>query len=160
MSHSKKLSLFSAIIINVNIMIGSGIFINTTELAKRAGMLGALGYALVGLLLLPLVASFVQLISLHPTGGFFSFSAQAIHPAIGFLSTWSYFIAKISSATLVIHVFATIMQKIFPVFAQTSTFSLDLALLGIILSLNMLNVRTGSKIQGWLMILKLFPLFL
>ena len=55
-----KISLFAAIIINVNIIIGSGVFINTTELAKRAGLLGGLSYGIVGILLFPLILSFVK----------------------------------------------------------------------------------------------------
>lgn len=139
-------------------MTGAGIFINTTELAKRAGVLGALSYIIVSILLLPLVLSFVKLAEVNPTGGFFSFSAHSLAPVVGFLSTWSYFIAKLSSATLVIHVFITIMQKTIPALAQINTFALDGITLSIILGLNMFNVQTGSKIQGWLMMLKIFPI--
>ena len=55
MSRSQKLSLFSAILININIMLGSGIFINTAVLTQQAGSLGALVYPIVGLLLFPLL---------------------------------------------------------------------------------------------------------
>ena len=72
MSTSKQeLSLFAAIIINLNIIIGSGVFINTAELAKRAGIFGALCYAVVGVLLFPLILSFVRLLQLYPGGGFY-----------------------------------------------------------------------------------------
>src|SRR5260221_13265642 len=92
---TNKLSLFAAIIINVNIMTGAGIFINTAQLAKRAGALGSLGYALVSILLLPLIVSFVKLIELHPTGGFFFFSGLSNYPLVRFLRPLSYFICKI-----------------------------------------------------------------
>src|SRR5262249_26831799 len=91
-------------------------------------------------------------------GGFFAFSAYALHPIVGFFATWSYFIAKLSSATLVIHVFATTMQKLFPVLSCINLLAFDIIILTVLLSLNMFNIQTGSKIQSWLMIVKLFPI--
>src|SRR5579863_2912658 len=156
---NNHLSLWAAVIINLNIIIGSGVFINTTELAKRAGLLGSLSYVIVGLLLCPLILSFVKLLQLHPGGGFYSFCSSSLHPIVGFLSTWCYFATKISSATLVIHVFVLLMQKIFPFCALFNPLICDSVILCFILGLNLFNVKTGSRIQGWLMMLKLFPLF-
>jgi amino acid transporter len=155
-----QLSLWAAVIIIVNIIIGTGVFINTVELAKRAGVLGGLCYALVGLLLCPLILSFVRLLQLYPNGGFYAFCSTSLHPSIGFISTWSYFFAKLSSATLAIHIFTLLMQKTFPILTCISATVFDMIVLAILLALNMLNVKTGSRIQGWLMILKLSPLFL
>ena len=157
---TNHLSLWSAVIINLNIIIGSGVFINTAELAKRAGLLGSLCYGIVGFLLLPLIVSFVQLLIIHPSGGFYSFCGRSIHPLVGFLNTWSYFFAKLSSATLSIHIFTLLMQKTFPALACIHPVTFDSIVLIILLLLNMLNVRTGSKIQSWLMVLKLSPLLL
>lgn len=157
---TNNLSLWSAIIINLNIIIGSGVFINTTELAKRAGLLGGTCYLLVGLLLFPLILSFVRLLQFYPSGGFYSFCSSSIHPFVGFINTWCYFFAKLSSATLAIHIFTLLLQKTFPVLTCISPMIFDMGILTLLLTLNMLNIRTGSKIQNWLMILKLFPLML
>src|SRR5205814_8645060 len=35
----------------------------------------------------------------------------------------------------------------------------DIVMLALLLGLNMLNVKTGSKIQNWIMLFKLFPVF-
>ena len=153
------ISLWSAIIININIIIGTGIFINTTELANRTGVLGGICYALVGLLLLPLILSFVRLIELYPQGGFYAYCSTSLSPFAGFLSTWCYFFSKLSSATLSIHIFTILMQKIFPTLALYNSLYIDFFILSIVLALNMLNVRTGSAIQKWIMVLKLFPVF-
>jgi amino acid transporter len=160
MSDKNQLSLCAAIIINVNIIIGSGVFINTAELAKRAGACSSLSYAIVGLLLFPLILSFVRLLTLYPVGGFYVYASKTLNPFIGFLSTWGYFTTKLSSATLAIHIFVLLMQKTFPIFALCNPFIADVGILFAIVSLNMLNIRTGSAIQNYLMILKLFPLFL
>jgi amino acid transporter len=158
--NTNRLSLWSAVIINLNIIIGSGVFINTTELAQRAGLLGGLCYAIVGLLLFPLILSFVQLLSIYPSGGFYAFCSTSINPLVGFLNTWCYFFAKLSSATLAIHIFTLLTQKTFPALTCVSPLVFDIIILSLLVALNMLNVRTGSKIQSWLMILKLSPLFL
>lgn len=159
-TNTNRISLWAAIIININIIIGSGVFINTTELAKRAGLLGGLCYVLVGLLLFPLILSFVRLLQLYPSGGFYAFCSTSLHPFVGFINTWCYFFAKLSSATLAIHIFTLLVQKTFPALNCINPMMFDIGMLTILLALNMLNVRTGSKIQGWLMILKLFPIFL
>jgi histidine transporter len=159
-TNTNRLSLWSAIIININIIIGSGVFINTTELAKRAGLLGGLSYVIVGLLLLPLILSFVRLLQLYPSGGFYAFCNTSLNPFFGFINTWCYFFAKLSSATLAIHIFTLLIQKTFPILNFCSPALFDIGILAILLALNMLNVRTGSKIQNWLMILKLSPLVL
>jgi amino acid transporter len=163
MSSSTKnnhLSLWAAVIINLNIIIGTGVFINTAELAKRAGILGGLCYVIVGLLLLPLILSFVRLLQLYPSGGFYAFCSTSINPFVGFLNTWCYFFSKLSSATLAIHIFTLLIQKTFPILACVNPLSFDIIILSLLLALNMLNVQTGSKIQNWLMVLKLFPIFL
>lgn len=156
---NNTISLFSAVIININIIIGSGVFINTAELARRAGILGGLSYVFVGLLMLPLILSFVKLLEIYPSGGFYAFCSTAIHPIVGFLNTWCYFFAKLSSATLSIHIFTLLVQKTFPALSFIDPLLFDIGILAILLGLNMLNVRTGSKIQNWVMLFKLFPLF-
>lgn len=158
-SKNNTISLFSAIIININIIIGSGVFINTAELARRAGLLGGLSYVLVGLILLPLIISFVKLLEMYPSGGFYSFCSGSIHPFTGFINTWCYFFAKLSSATLSIHIFTLLLQKTFPALLCIDTLTFDFIILALLLGLNMLNVRTGSKIQNWVMLFKLFPIF-
>jgi amino acid transporter len=159
-NNTAQLSLSAAIIINLNIIIGSGIFINTTQLAQHAGILGGLSYAIVGTLLLPLILCFAQLLSVYPGGSFYSFCSTSLNPFMGFINAWCYFVTKLSSATLVIHVFVLLMQKTFPALACCDTLMLDMIILSMLASLSLLNIRTGSSIQRYLMILKLFPLFL
>jgi hypothetical protein len=60
MSQTPHLSLLSAIIININIMLGSGIFVNTVILSADTGALGALAYGIGGLLFLPLYRLFLH----------------------------------------------------------------------------------------------------
>ncbi len=158
MTTEKKLSLPTAILINLNIMMGAGIFINTVELSKRAGLLGGFMYPLIGLLILPLIMAIAQLIKLHPAGGFYVFAQREINPFIGFASTWSYFIAKLASASLMIHVSMSLITQIFPSLLNIGpVFFFDVCILTFFIILNLLNMQTGSRIQFGFLAFKLIP---
>jgi amino acid transporter len=158
MTSSRKLSLLTVILININIMIGTGIFINTTELAKRAGILGSLSYALVALLLLPLVISISDLLRMYPGEGFFHFGARSIHPFVGFLSTWSYFFAKLGSVTLGVHIFVSIIQQIIPPLAVIPTLFFDAAIILLLTILNTRNMQVASTLQKGIAFAKAIPI--
>lgn len=154
-----KISLTTAILININIMLGAGIFINTPTLAQRAGVLGAFMYILVGVLMLPLILSIAQLLKLHPAGGFYTFAQKEMNPFMGFLSGWSYFTSKIASCMLMIHVSVTLLQHIFPVLGHIHTFILDFLVVCLFSALNLLNIKAGSAIQKMFIVFKIFPIF-
>ena len=153
-----KLSLFSAILININIMLGSGIFINSTVLAKQAGVLGALSYLLVGVLMLPLVISISTLVGLYPSGGFYTFGSETIHPFVGFVGTWSYIIGKLGSAVIVTQISVLLLQQTIPLLSTINTLILNGGIMGCFIALNMLDIRTNKTIQTYFLGLKLVPI--
>lgn len=153
-----KLSLPTAILININIMLGAGIFINTPTLAQRAGLLGAFMYVLVGILMLPLILSIAQMLRLHPSGGFYTFAKEEISPFMGFLSGWSYFTGKLASCMLMIHVSVTLIQHIFPTLLFIHPFILDTVVVCFFCTLNLLNIKAGSAIQKMFIGFKTFPI--
>lgn len=156
--HQHKLSLFTAILININITLGAGIFINTAVLAQRAAGYGFLSYAVIGALMFPLILSIASLLRLHPSGGFYVFGAQEIHPFVGFVSTWSYFTGKLASCTLMIHASVLFIQHLIPAYRAVSPFVFDVAIISFFILCNMLNLKTGSAIQRVFMLFKLFPI--
>jgi APA family basic amino acid/polyamine antiporter len=139
-------------------MLGAGVFINTFTLASRAGALGSLMYIAVGILMLPLILSIAKLLRIHPAGGFYVFAAKEMHPFAGFLSGFSYFTAKLASCMLMIHVSTTLLQNIFPVLSSISSYVLDVGIVGLFTTLNLLNIRTGSTIQKLFIGFKAFPI--
>lgn len=153
-----KLSLSTAILINVNIMLGAGIFINTPILAQRAEGLSGSMYLLVAILMLPLILSIAKLLRLHPSGGFYTFAQKEIHPFAGFLSGWSYFTAKLASCILMVHASVMLLQHIFPLLAQVHSFLLDFGFIALFSILNLLNLKAGSAIQKMFVGFKTFPL--
>lgn len=153
-----KLSLFSAIAINLNIMLGAGIFLNSIPLAKYAGGLGFMPYIIIGFLLIPLIIAMATLLNYHEEGTFYDVSKREIGPLFGFISSWTYFVAKPASAALMIHFSTHLMQQLFPILQQVSSFTLDIIIIGIYVSLNLLNMKIGRAIQFSFLSIKTIPL--
>lgn len=158
-SEEYKLSLPTAILININIMLGAGIFINTQQLAQTAGVLGAFNYLIVGALMLPLILCIAELLKLHPAGGFYTYARAEISPFIGFLSGWSYFTSKLASSMLMIHVSMSLLQQIFSPLSNINIFYLDSIVVCFFVALNMLNIKAGSNIQKLFIGFKTIPIF-
>jgi len=158
-SLSSKLSLKEAILININIMVGSGIFINTVLLAKNTGIMSGAIYLLNGMLVLPLILSMAALMRIHPQGGFYAFGEQEIGSFAGFLSAWSYFIGKLASAALMMHTAFLLAQTVVPLLASIPILALDIAGLILFTGLNLLHMNVSITVQSTAFIIKLMPIF-
>jgi amino acid transporter len=155
---TQKLSLSTAILININMMLGSGIFVNTAILAQHAGVLGAFGYLLIGLFMLPMVISMAQLLIIHPGGNFYTFAKEHLSPSFGFLNAWGYFIAKLSTATITVHIAVKLLQQLIPLLGAISPFVLDGIIITSFVGLNMFDMKTGSAIQTAFIVFKSIPI--
>lgn len=158
MSSSFKLSLPAAILININIMLGAGLFINTLTISKRTGILGPFLYLLIGLLVFPLVLAIAKLLKIYPAGSFYTFGSKGINKGAGFFAIWAYFCSTLASCTLMIHFFSQVIHSLFPKLQVLNIFTIDLMILLIFSILNMLNLRSGSRIQILFLILKSVPI--
>jgi amino acid transporter len=159
MSSHRPLSLATAVLINVNVMLGIGIFINTVELTKRAGAFGSIAYAIVGIMLLPLIISIAELIKLHPQGGFYVYAQKEISTFAGFLSAWGYFTGKLGSGAIVLHTAVRLIQHIIPWLHHIPTLVLDAFMICLFVGLNTLNMQAGGSIQKGFMVSKTIPIF-
>lgn len=157
MPHKHKLSLWSAILININVMFGTGIFINTVVLAQNAGLLGFLGYFLIALLAFPLVFSMAKLVERYPHGGFYAYGSKELSPFIGFLSSWSYFFGKLASGALMLHAFSMIIQQIIRPLSAIPTSVMDLIFIGLMTWANLFGIKTSKKITYAFVGLKVIP---
>ncbi len=155
----ERIPFLVALFININIMIGAGVFLNTVELSKRAGILACLAYLSVGILMFPLIASIAQLVRLYPVGGFYTYAREELGLFAGFISAWSYFIGKLGSATLLMYTAVVLLQQIIPAAIVVSPFLCTVGILTLFIVLNTLNLKTSETIQGWLFVFKLIPLF-
>jgi amino acid transporter len=158
MPHAHKLSLRAAILINLNIMVGVGIFLNTTVLASLAGAAGCISYLVLAILLLPLIVSIARLVHIYPEGGFYAYASKPLGTLWGFISTWSYFTSKLASSTLMIHASMQLLRQIIPALQAIPIFCLDFIVLSIFLLLNVLHMRSGRAIQFFFLSMKLIPI--
>jgi len=158
MTKNYKLSLPAAILININIMMSSGIFINMLPLSKAAGLLGSVVYAAVGILMFPIVLTIAKLLQIYPGGSFYIFGSKSLNKFFGFFATWFYFIGKLASATLLIHFFSLIIQSLFPIFSQTNTLYIDFFIILLFSYLNVQNLKLGSIIQFAFIFFKAIPI--
>lgn len=152
-----KLSLRSAILIILNVMVGFGIFVNTTQLAHIAGFLGFACYLLVAALMVPLISCMAIIMGRH-TGGFYVYGAKEIHPFAGFLSAWIFFTGKLASAALIIHVVVQLLQGLIPLLATISTLSIDCFIICLFGLLNLMHMRVGTSFAAGFFTLKMLPL--
>lgn len=153
---NKKLSLIEAVFININIMLGTGTFVNTAVVAHHVGALGAFLYLGAGCLMLPLAFCFAALARALPGSSFYAFG-NVLGGYWGFISTWVYFFGKLASSSLSIHVFANFLQKTVPALTCIPILQLDYMLIAFFISLNLLDIKTGSRIQYLFLTAKLLP---
>lgn len=156
MSSSKKLSLLSAIFINLNVMIGTGIFINTFDLSSKVGAAGFLLYPIIGICMLPLIAVIGKLLAHYPTGGLYAFG-KGSSSYLGFLSCWSYFFGKLASCAVMLTVGSAMFQQLIPGACTLHPITFTLIILWIFTFLNLQNTKVGLTVQTFFLTAKSIP---
>lgn len=158
MSKENSISLKTAILININIMLGTGIFANTVVLAKFSEALSVLSYIIICVLMLPLVLSIAKLSEIYPDGGFYAYCKNEISTFAGFFASWAYLTGKLASGAFMAHVSLALLQKLIPALGNINLFLIEVVVISIFIMLNMLNIKTSGKIQTGFTILKLIPI--
>ena len=155
-----KISLFSAIMMNINIMVGAGAFIMPTIMAQKAGSLSFLGWIGVGVIFLPLVWSIAQITKLFPgQNSFYSYAEKGINKTAGFTSGWSYFLGYAAMAAVVNMALVEILANQIKLAVIANNIMLFNAIFVFLFCiLNLLKISNIGKIQNTSTILKLIPL--
>ena len=156
-----KISLFAAILMNINIMVGAGIFVVPSLMAKQAGNLSFLGWPAICLIFLPVVWSIAQLSKYFPEqGGFYTYSKAGINKTAGFISGWFYFLGY--SAVPAIQILALreiLVNQVKLEIVQDNPILFSVIVMAFFCLLNVLSMTFVSKIQNIVTIFKLVPLF-
>lgn len=156
----KKINLTTGILINLNTIIGSGLFINPRPLTQIAKNWGFAGYLISFFILLPIVLSVADMAKLHPTsGGLYIYSKKYINSFLGFLSGWLYFLGKVASATLLSHLFAIFLKNRLLVLSSTPILIVDSVVIFFLIALNIFGINIGGKIQYLFASFKFIPIF-
>lgn len=155
-----RLSLVEAIFVNINVMVGMGLFVNTYPLITQVGLFSFVNYVIVGVLLLPLILSMIRLVFFHPEGGFYTYASKELNQSWGFLSSWSYFIGKTASATLILYAVTLIIRDLIPLLASVNPLVLFTLFLAIVIMVNTYGMKFGSSVQKIIVCAKFVPIFI
>jgi len=161
-TQTKKLSLTSAILMNINLMVGASAFMAPTFMTKAAGDASFYGWLVAGLLFFPVVWCIAQITTYFPEqGSFYCCSSKTMSKTAGFFSGWIYFLGYISIGALQLMSLISILQQTFG-FAFIKTWpglfgSLLVLALG---ALSMRSLGVIDMIQSGATLYKLAPLLL
>ncbi len=161
-----KIPVWLAVLINVNIVVGSAFFIGASDIAHLSGQLAPFCWLLYGCLLIPLVVAFASLSRLYPTaGGMYVYSTQLLGKMWGFLSGWGYYIGTAVGNAIVIHAIGTMLHTV-PATSEALTawglhpVVIDMIGITIFSCLNLLNIEFFERLQIGFSVLKCIPFLL
>lgn len=175
MNPTPKLKTLDAILLVAGSMIGSGIFVVSSDMARSTGGAGwlMLAWLLTGLITLLGALSYGELAGMMPkAGGQYVYLKEAYNPLISFLYGWTAFLViQCGTIAAVAVAFAKFSGVIFPqigdknILLQIGAFKISAAQITGIISilfltwLNTLGLRYGRAILRFFTISKLTALF-
>ncbi len=174
-SFKPTLGLLDATMIVAGSMIGSGIFIVSTEMTTYLGSSGwlILAWVLTGFLTISAALSYGELSAMFPkAGGQYVYLREAFNPLTGFLYGWSLF-AVIQTGTIaaVGVAFSKFSAYIFPSLGDnnilfdlgiTDVSAAELVSITVVLLLTYINtkgIKEGKRIQTFFTLTKILSLF-
>ncbi len=160
MQDTNKMSMLTAILVSINIMIGIGIYLMPSYMAQQSGSFSFLGWTLVALIFLPVVYSIAQLTKLFDgIGSFFSYTNQSLGRGAGFISGWSYFLGfSATSGMLFLFLYDFLPQQFHITLFYNRPIIFNIVFISLFCLLNLLSLKYISKIQSIMTIVKLMPL--
>jgi len=160
MKSEGKISLLSAVLMSINIIVGVGIYFGPQLMAAEAGTFSFLGWALVGCLLFPIIWTVAVASRLFPDAcGFYSYGKYGINEDAGFIALWGYWLGFTACAATQSVVFRDVISsQISMPFFDAHPFVFNACLLGILGALNLLAVEWISRVQSFSTIIKLLPI--
>jgi len=161
---SASIPFWVAVIININIVIGSAFFLGAQSINANSGLLAPLSWLVCALLLAPLVAVFAKFSRKYPeAGGLYVYSEKTLGKFWGFLSGWGYFIGTAAGNAAVVHAFSTYVQEIAalkPWLVQCGIYGwyFDGIIVVVFSLLNLLNITFLEGAQIFFVITKFIPI--
>jgi APA family basic amino acid/polyamine antiporter len=160
MHSQRKMGFWSVSSLVIGSQIGSGIFL----LPASLGAFGAIGLAswlitATGAILLALV--FARLCTrFAKTGGPHVYVEAAFGKTAAFYCAWTYWVISWVSTTAVLIAIVGYLSPIFGVMSSFVTIVLEIAVLVLIVSINMLGVKKAGQVEFVFTLLKILPLLI
>ena len=153
---ARRLGVFDATMIVMGGIIGAGIFMNPSVVARQVQsptlILGA--WALGGLIALVGAFVYAELAVLRPAvGGQYAYLRDAYHPLVAFLYGWTLLlVVQTGGMAAVAMTFGNYFRELSGVNVPTAV--LAIITIGVLTLINCFGVRAGSNVQNILMVLK------
>lgn len=146
----------------INITVGGGIFRLPADVATALGPAAPIAYVVCAIAMGLIVLCFAEAGSrVSLTGGPYAYVEVAFGPYVGFLTGVLTWLLGTTAAAAVSTVYATNAAKLFPVFEQPTMRALLLiGSFAAVVTINILGVKQGSRLNGISTIAKLVPLVL
>lgn len=157
---SKKMGLISVVLLGINGMIGSGIFLLPGKVFALAGHSSHFVYIFVMLLVLAIAWCFAQCAALfNRNGGAYVYAKEAFGSFIGFeIGFMRWIVGAMGWAALIVG-FVTALSSVWPQALEEPVRStLILALIGALLLFNLAGTRALKHLNNVITIAKLLPL--
>ena len=115
-SATQTVPFWTAVIVNMNAILGAGVFINTGTLINLAGPWCVISYLAMAFLVLPLVLSIAQLAAVHEAtyGGLYQYAKEQMGKAAGVFCGVSYIFAKTSSMAALAFASSIYLRSLIP----------------------------------------------
>src|SRR5258706_2360041 len=157
---ARRLGLFDATMIVMGGIIGSGIFMNPSIVARHVTtpFLILLVWFLGGLVALAAAFIWAELAALRPeVGGEYAYLRDAFHPLLAFLYGWGLLLVIQTGGMAAVAVtFARYFRELTGL--QASDSMIAALALGSLTVINCFGVRTGGTVQSLLMVLKILAI--
>ncbi len=154
---ARKLGLFDATMIVMGGIIGAGIFINPSVVARRVHtpVLILSAWALGGLIALAGAFIYAELAARRPeVGGQYAYIREAYHPSVAFIYGWALLLVTQTGGMAAVAVtFAKYFVDLTG--AAAPDWLVASIALGVLTIINCLGVRAGSSVQNALMVMKI-----
>ena len=156
MTKDHKISLTTAILMNINMMVGVGAFFGPQLMSQKAGYASFLGWPIVAIIFFPIVFSIATMARIFPgSGSFYSYSKKVINQATGFMSGWMFFLGYAGVAALQTICLQDIVLQYIP---ALSPILFKILYVVIISSIALLRFPTIGRIQNIGTAFKLLPI--
>jgi len=157
---ARRLGLSDATLLVMGGIVGSGIFVNPSVVAREvrsdALILGA--WAFGGFVALAGAFVYAELATLRPeVGGQYAYLREAFHPGVAFVYGWVLLLVTQSGGMAAVAVtFARYFRDLTGLAASDGVIAT--ATLAVLVGVNCLGVASGSRLQGLFMVLKILAI--
>jgi hypothetical protein len=151
----KQLSLSAAVLFIINIIIGSGVFINTIPLIQASGKLSWLVYFFTAIIISPLVITCFLLAQSFPGKNLYEIYST-FNESLGFVGTWCYVFSKLATSAIGLIVGSSMICALW---GNSSITFLSLGILFFFSLSNFKQYGITFLMQCTITVCKMFPLF-